>query len=85
MARLEYAFGTFEDDELDVQQNEVRALGNSSLLLRKPDRDKPLIAPIELLDRRHTVYGSVLRAYFGLEVWGYLKDRILSPRRTARG
>ncbi len=77
MARLEYAFGTFEDDEILDQQDEVRALGNSSLLLRKPDREKPLIAPVEVLERRHTVYGSVLRAYFGVEFLTYLKDRLL--------
>ena len=76
MARLEYAFGTFEDDELDVQQNEVRALGNSSLLLRKPDRDKPPShrSSYPTGDIQSTDQSS---AYFGLEVWGYLKDRIL--------
>ena len=44
----------------------------------KPDREAPLIANVQVLERRQNHAKSVLRAYLGLEVLADLKERLLS-------
>ena len=77
IARIDAEFGAFEDEDeelLDARSNsEV-----SPLILRKPDREAPLIANVQVLERRQNHAKSVLRAYLGLEVLADLKERLLS-------
>jgi hypothetical protein len=77
MARIESEFGAFEDDD-DIERDDPRkAVGVSALLLRKPERDAPLTASVEVLERRQTVGRLVLRAYLGIELLSDLKDWLL--------
>ncbi|MEE2789769.1 MAG: hypothetical protein VX589_20680 [Myxococcota bacterium] len=79
MADLEQALGTFDDlvgEGANRGDRHAHAFG--ALLVRKPDRDKPLTAPIQLIARRQHGLSSVLRAYFGLDMLTDVKSRFIS-------
>ena len=83
IATLELAFGPLEDDSGRVSP-EFSSIAMSSLIVRKPERDKPLVAPVEILQRRVSAPRSVLRAYLGIDVlaeWGGRCLRLLGMRR----
>lgn len=78
IAEVEQAFGAADDDPTGLRPiGDDAPVGISPLIARKPDRDKPLVAPVEVLRRRPTVARSVLRAYTGLDLLAFVRDRAL--------
>ena len=79
MAELEQVLGRYEDligEASTVRDRHAHAFG--ALLVRRPDRDKPLTAPIHVVSRRQNAATSVLRAYFGLDMLADLRSRLVS-------
>lgn len=65
---------------------EVAPVGISPLVARKPDRERPLVAPVRILRRagraragagRMSTAWAVLRAYLGLDLLADLRERLL--------
>ncbi|MEE2755838.1 MAG: hypothetical protein VYA30_04220 [Myxococcota bacterium] len=77
MARIENEFGAFDDLDALEGDEARKKTGVSALILRKPDRDAPLMAPVQVLDRRQTNMKSILRAYLGLDLLAHLKEKLL--------
>lgn len=78
IAEIERAYGAGEDGVEALGPLEDDApVGISPLIARKPDRDKPLTAPVRILARRPTGVGSVLRAYLGLDLLSFLRERAM--------
>ncbi len=78
VAEIEQVYGPGEDEFGALRPLEDEGpIGISPLVARKPDREKPLSAPVRILARRPSGVGSVLRAYFGLDLLGFVKDRAL--------
>ena len=76
IATLELAFGPLADDSGRVAP-ESASIGMSALIVRKPERDKPLAAPVEILRRTTSTPRSILRSYLGLDFLSVLGDRCL--------
>ena len=78
MAELETALGSYDNltsGFMGAGQSGQQTL--TALLVRKPDRDKPLRAPIEILARKQSTAGSLVRAYSGADVVVDLKNRLM--------
>lgn len=78
IAEIEQAYGAGDEtlDTLRPMEDDI-PVGISPLIARKPDRDKPLTAPVRVLDRRPSGTRSVLRAYLGLDMLAFVRDRAL--------
>ena len=84
IAALESEFGAFDEEDALELQDGRSVLGISALVLRKPDREKPISAKVELLSRRQGVSQSILRAYSGLDLLAHMRDglyRLVGLRR----
>lgn len=75
IAEIEQAYGAGEEDGALRPLEDDGPVGISPLVARKPDREKPLTAPVRILSRRPTGTGSVLRAYLGLDLLTFVRER----------
>ncbi|MCB9529690.1 MAG: hypothetical protein H6701_15100 [Myxococcales bacterium] len=76
IAEIERAYGGGDEGGPLKPIEEVLPVGISPLVARKPDRDKPLVAPVKILRRRPSNARAVLRAYLGLDLLADLRDRL---------
>ncbi|MCA9539275.1 MAG: hypothetical protein KC620_10340 [Myxococcales bacterium] len=80
IAEIERETGAGEADLHDDAHGRIEEapIGLSPLLVNRPDRERPLVAPVRVLRRRPGVARSVLGAYLGLDLLRDLKDRALA-------
>lgn len=76
IAEIERAYGGEADGGPLKPVEEVLPVGISPLVARKPDRDKPLTAPVRILRRRPSNARAVLRTYLGLDLLADLRERL---------
>lgn len=76
IAEIERVYGGGDEGGPLKPIEEVLPVGISPLIARKPDRDRPLVAPVKILRRRPSNTWAVARAYLGLDLLADLRERL---------